>query len=617
MNSRNLITPLSRYRNGFLPRFLLLLMAFQGICLNAQLQIDTTLTPAEYLNYIAPPGNSFNNVHFYGDSQAIGYFSGADSTLGFTSGLILSSGPAANADDSSNFGAFIENGLSDIPELTSMVPTACFSPVNDGLILEFEFTPQSTPISFRYVFASEEYPEYVCSIFNDVFAFLISGPGISGTQNLAIVPGSGNPVTVSYINNGVVGQNGEVSNDPCVLSNNEYFSEFLPEGLSFDGYTKVLTAIADVIPCSTYTLRLMIADYCDSGFDSAVFLEGGSGSFGPQMPFMTRDTENDDGLTYEGCVASTINFSRSIPEPFDFVIPFTISGTATNGVDYALLPSFATILAGETTTSLSLEAQADNINEGSESVTLEYETICGTREATFLISDASLVNVAPGNVIICENDGPITISADITGGTSPLYFSWSEGSTTASALVNPDSTTTYVLTVTDVCGNSDTASITVTVEMNLVAPVIVLNGEGNLFCTTAGISYLWEMNGQPIIDFDGQTLPPQGIGNYAVTVQSENGCISQQSEIFIYTPSGINKVEESDWDVFPNPAENNLTVIFKPGFKINALKIYDLTGRLVASFPVNGSEKLDLSVNFTPGMYWIEGGMTKKMLIIN
>jgi hypothetical protein len=63
----------------------------------------------------------------------------------------------------------------------------------DAVSLEFSVTPaKSGELVFSYIFASEEYNEWVDSSFNDVFGFWVSGPGIVG-------PGGSNRVNVAYM----------------------------------------------------------------------------------------------------------------------------------------------------------------------------------------------------------------------------------------------------------------------------------------------------------------------------------------------------------------------------------------------------------------------------------
>ena len=54
------------------------------------------------------------------------------------------------------------------------------SSVNDVCILEFDFQPAGDFVSFNYVFGSNEYLAWVNSTYNDIFAFFLSGPGITG-----------------------------------------------------------------------------------------------------------------------------------------------------------------------------------------------------------------------------------------------------------------------------------------------------------------------------------------------------------------------------------------------------------------------------------------------------
>ena len=73
--------------------------------------------------------------------------------------------------------------------------------LEDACVLEFDFVPLGDSIRFNYVFSSEEYvPDYVCS-FNDVFAFFISGPGITGLKNIALIPNTNTPVSIFNVNN--------------------------------------------------------------------------------------------------------------------------------------------------------------------------------------------------------------------------------------------------------------------------------------------------------------------------------------------------------------------------------------------------------------------------------
>src|SRR4030095_438410 len=77
----------------------------------------------------------------------------------------------------------------------------------DAVILEFDFVPIGDTIRFNYVFSSEEYPSFSCTQYNDVFAFFISGPGITGLKNIALVPGTNIPVAINSINSGTASDN--------------------------------------------------------------------------------------------------------------------------------------------------------------------------------------------------------------------------------------------------------------------------------------------------------------------------------------------------------------------------------------------------------------------------
>jgi hypothetical protein len=131
---------------------------------------------------------------------------------------------------------------------------------HDASILEFDFVPQSDSIVFRYVFASEEYNEYVGSQYNDTFGFLING------KNCAVVKradGGEDPVSINTINNG---------------SHSDLYVDNTGGALNteMDGLTTVLSCNASVTPNATNHAKLAIADATDFVLDSVVFIEAAS-----------------------------------------------------------------------------------------------------------------------------------------------------------------------------------------------------------------------------------------------------------------------------------------------------------------------------------------------------
>ncbi|MBK7297043.1 MAG: choice-of-anchor L domain-containing protein [Flavobacteriales bacterium] len=117
-------------------------------------------------------------------------------------------------------------------------------------------------VSFNFVFASEEYPGYVCGTVNDAFGFFISGPGITGpfsngAANIALIPGTTVPVTINSVNSGVVGPQGGIAAncaaiDPNWLANSIYYVDNGnannpdPTAIRYNGRTVMMTASSQV-----------------------------------------------------------------------------------------------------------------------------------------------------------------------------------------------------------------------------------------------------------------------------------------------------------------------------------------------------------------------------------
>lgn len=320
------------------------------------------------------------NIRFTGDSRQIGYFNKGNSDFPLAEGIILSTGNVADAigenDDSETSTGFSGAGDADLTKIAGQA-------TNDASVLEFDFTPAGDKVQFRYVFASEEYAEYACSNFNDVFAFLLSGPDINdGTkaqaENIALLDDGVTPVMIStvhgyerdrtsvkrvYDSNGAFSdwrgryyrETNWVDKTSCPPINSHLYVDnqsrkhivyqggmirdvYNTEGsydIEYDGRTVILTATYDVKKCETYHIKLAIADVADDNFDSAVFLEAKSFKSNEVTVENKLDgLDGDKSVMYRGCDKSYISFSRKENLGEEYTFHVNISGTAVNGVDY-------------------------------------------------------------------------------------------------------------------------------------------------------------------------------------------------------------------------------------------------------------------------------------------
>jgi len=243
----------------------LLLMAclpFGPVVMGQSLLVSTNHTAEQLVSdFLIGPGVQVSNVQFTGDARARGRFYGLADNSVMPSGILLSTGIVTdaigpNGTPFSNQGTGF-NGPGD-SVLTAM--TGSTVGTKDAAILEFDFQLDSDTMYVRYVFASNEYMMYVGAGTNDPMALLLSGPGIDGERNIALIPGTDIPVSIDNVNANVNAQ---------YYVDNEH-----PPGavVEYNGFTYPLTAHAVIIPNETYHMKIAIADVGDDLFDSAVFL---------------------------------------------------------------------------------------------------------------------------------------------------------------------------------------------------------------------------------------------------------------------------------------------------------------------------------------------------------
>lgn len=202
---------------------------------------------------------------------SFGYFTAGASGFPFANGIVLSTGFAASAPGPNN--SLLSEGNTTWGGDTDLQQALGVSGTINATILEFDFTPFTSHISFDYIFASEQYLTSINSPnqcnYTDGFAFLLKKANTADPYvNLAVVPGTNIPVRVNTVRGTGV----------CPAANEQYFDGFNPVNspVNFNGQTVILTAESDVQAGETYHIKLVIADQGNNLYDSAIFLGGGS-----------------------------------------------------------------------------------------------------------------------------------------------------------------------------------------------------------------------------------------------------------------------------------------------------------------------------------------------------
>jgi len=250
----------ARTRSVFLLCGMLMLTNF----IHAQLSVTSTDDADALAQMLAGSGVYITNASINCPPNAAGYFSGM-TELEVASGILLTTGVVGNAVGPNDQGGVGTNwgapGDVDLGDLVNF--STC-----DACTLEFDFVAVSENISFNYVFASEEYPEFFCTEFNDIFAFFISGPnpagGVYDNENIALIPNTSIPVTINNLGPGF-----------CQGVNNSdlYFPNQANNfNIQYDGWTVPLMATANVVPCEVYHFKLGVTDVGDCLLDSFVRL---------------------------------------------------------------------------------------------------------------------------------------------------------------------------------------------------------------------------------------------------------------------------------------------------------------------------------------------------------
>ena len=490
------------------------------LSLFSQLVVNSGQTPLQYVtNNLIGPGVTVSNVTFTGSATQIGEFSDATSNIGFQGGIVLSSGDVTElvgASTTQTAGTIGTSGISDASLLsvaqsvTTNPSAANITSTKDLSSLEFDFVAVSNVVSFNFVFGSDEYLTYVNTVFNDVFGFFVSGPGITGpyaspagfpngSVNLAVVPNTNLPITISTIHPGL---------------NAQYYVPGGP-GNTLNGYTTPIPITFNVECGETYHFKFAVADCQDNFLSTAVFLQDDS-FFSPPVDISLQTANGTDTIP-EACVDANVLFIRSeCQSSLPLAVNFTVTGTAVDDVDFILADSPIILAPGQDTAAINIAPIVDGIAEGVESIVITVSYVDGNGDSLSISGTLYLADITPLSInetditAQCFNDS-ILLTAIAQGATGLYTYDWlnsSSDSTQDIVSVNQNGVFDFLVTVTDACLGAITDTVTVTMIQTIAIDTINV---GLTTCQPTGfVSVIASgLNGAPSYSWTG----PNGINS--------------------------------------------------------------------------------------------------------
>jgi hypothetical protein len=228
----------------------------------SELPIIENASAVQMANEIFGNGSTVVGASYSGWSQSSGIYSNGDSLAPTATpsdtGVILSTGRASDftnttgSSNQSNNTSTNTPGANNDAQFNALAGTNTF----DASILTVDFIPDGDTLSLQFIYSSEEYPEFVNSIYNDLVGVWVNGAPVS----LAVGDGASDIGNVNATNNVNLYQDN---------TNDDYNTEM-------DGFTVTLTLTLNVNPGVVNSIRIGVADVGDSNYDSNLLIAGGS-----------------------------------------------------------------------------------------------------------------------------------------------------------------------------------------------------------------------------------------------------------------------------------------------------------------------------------------------------
>ncbi|WP_022703213.1 Hint domain-containing protein [Pseudorhodobacter ferrugineus] len=363
----------------------------------AELTYTTNASAMAMANAIFGSGVTVRAASYSGPNNSSAIYSNGQrspSVVPSENGVILSTGNVrdftqSSGDPNRSTGTSTDtNGFDNTSDFNAIAGTNTY----DAVWLDVDFTPAGNTLTMSFVFASEEFPEYINSQFNDVVGVWVNG------SHVPISVGSGR-TSVNNIN-GTTQQNLFVNN-----TNDAYNTEM-------DGFTVTLTLTMPVIAGTLNSIRIGIADAADANYDSNLLIGGDS--------LQTTLVALDDSMNLNPNGVKTLDVLANDIRPSGATLTIThINGIAVTVGSTITLPSGQTVkLNADGTFTITGDGQVETknftytVSDGLGHTDTGFVKInsipcfvAGTAIRT-PYGEVPVETLLPGDLVMTQDDGP-------------------------------------------------------------------------------------------------------------------------------------------------------------------------------------------------------------------
>ena len=576
--------------------------------------------------------------------NGLGTFQNTNPAFPLSSGIVICGGNANSISGTSTMST-TGSGITDSDLQAFSNATGSTGFIQDASFLSFNFVATTSSLSMDYVFASEEYGTYQCG-FSDKVAFLLTNLATGITTNIAVVPQTTTPVSVNTIRSSTY-------NTGCTSVNSQYFGAYDASnnsslsGTCFNGRTVLLNASSNLVIGDTYKLKIVIGDWQDSLFDSAIFMKSSlldTNILGADLTIANNTAVCQGYLTTlstglspsnyvfvwkkDGLVIGT-NSSLTVDLPGTYEVEYTnmvtnLTSSDSIIVEYNVAPVLTIINPPSVCSPQTVDITSPNVvieMDAEGTITYWDNAVCTTpipnptsiaQSGTYYVKSSNSCGFDVEPVVVTINQAPVLYSsgdiATCTFFVLPVllvgeYYTGPNG-TGVQIPAGTAITSNQLIYVYATNGNCSSETFFM-VYVYSTDNSTTLNGN-TITANQNGATYQWylcEDPAIPIIGANSQSYTAISNGLYSVLVTSFDGC-SEMSPCIEITSLNSTAFEMSNVSVSPNPIIDFMTV--SANENINSIAIFNTLGQLVFEKKVNTSEeKIDLTA-LTSGNYIVK-----------